>query len=290
MRAFALSVTKYLVPLFGVVFMPVTQTAWAAPYAGLSPHKAHYELEMISRKNGNPIVNVTGSLIFELKNDCEAWISTHQLDITYHYAESPPIHLASELVTYEPFDGTSLDYNARRFRDDELVEEVRGHADMNPKTLSGKATYSLPEEKTYDLVNTSLPMQHTIKLRDAMKSGKRIYSQVVFDGSEGNGPLEINAVIGKKVNPRRYFTNHDDLEWSLLDNVAHHIRLAFFPDDSQLESPEYEMTALLHENGIISDLIVDYPDLSIHQIMTNLETVEDVACTKKRSRNPLKNK
>jgi len=49
--------------------------------------------------------------------------------------------------------------------------------------------------------------------------------------------------------------------------------MAFFNMQKKESEPLYEMTAILHQNGVISDVIIEYPTFTIHQQLTAIEAL-----------------
>lgn len=259
----------------GAVFaVPAT----AAPQGGLAPHKALYHIKMVAKSSGSPILNIGGDMFFELKSGCDAWTTDHRFNLNYEYADSPPMKITSDFTTYEPFAGGALDFNSRRLRDGEPFEETRGRAEIEAGK-TGSAVYTLPEELRYNLpAGTLYPMAHTAKLVEQVKSGKKFYAATVFDGSDDQGPAEISTFLGKPGTPPAELLGLKEIDQTLLKSPAHNVRMAFFPLSSGEGGAEYEMSALFHENGIISDMTVEYKEFSVHQTLRALQALEPEGC------------
>ncbi|MCB9973350.1 MAG: DUF1849 family protein [Rhodospirillales bacterium] len=245
------------------------------------PHKALYEITMVSAASGSQVVNISGNMFFEWKPTCDAWTTDHRFNLTYEYADSPAMQITSDFSTWESRDGKSFDFSSRRSRDGELYEELRGHVDRL-EDGSGKAVYSLPENLSFDLPKGFvLPMQHTLDILSVIdKSNSPFVNRVLFDGSDTEGPIEVNAFIGKSVNAMARLPVNAELDVSLLNAPARDIRMAFFPLlDQETESSDYEMNAVFHDNGVISDMMIDYHEFSIHQKLIALEKTKiDLNC------------
>jgi hypothetical protein len=65
---------------------------------------------------------------------------------------------------------------------------------------------------------------------------------------------------------------------NLLTGLSWPIRMAFFREEQQESIADYEMSLILHENGIISDMIIDYPDFSMQQKLVSLDEVPAETC------------
>lgn len=261
----------------GVLALPAAAQA-AAPHGGLAPHKAIYNIKMTAKSSGSPILNISGEMFFELKTGCDAWTTDHRFNLMYEYADSPQMKITSDFTTYEPFAGAALDYNSRRSRNGELFEEFRGRADIKAGE-AGIAAYSLPDDLRYRLPDGTLfPMGHTAKLVESVKSGKTFFSATVFDGSDDQGPAEINAFIGKPVTAPAALKTQKNIDQGLIGAPARALRMAFFPLSASESNADYEMSAIFHDNGVISDMTVEYKDFTVHQSLKALQKLDVEAC------------
>ncbi|MCF8496028.1 MAG: cell envelope integrity EipB family protein [Alphaproteobacteria bacterium] len=250
--------------------------------AHLAPHKALYEVTLVSTRSGSQVINVAGKMLYEWQPDCEGWLSNHRFDLVYEYADTPAMKVQSDFSTYETFDGRTMDFASTRKNDNALFQELRGHAQIgrNPDKKGGEAVYTLPGDLSFDLPEGGLfPMSHTLGVLDRIKQGHAVYSAVVFDGSDENGPVEINTVIGQPVDALKILGPHlpPEVDTSLLKTPARRLRLAFFPLEDTADTPDYEMGIIFHNNGIISDMLIDYEGFSITQKLIALESL-DTAC------------
>jgi hypothetical protein len=265
----------------GLVFMSFPSFANASGKAGLTPHKALYDIKMVARHSGATVLNISGQMFYEWEQDCEAWISNHKFNLYYEYADSPAMHITSDFSTYENFDGKNFEFTSRRERNGELYQEIRGNAELDDKG-KGLAHYKSPESITYTLrKNTQFPMAHTISVLKAIKEGKKFYNATIFDGSDEDGPVEINTFIGEDINALANIKPSSNLDTTLLNLPAKSVRMAFFPLKDNASESEYEMTITLLENGIISDMLVEYKEFSVSQKLIAVEAINLDECSNK---------
>lgn len=261
---------------------------------GLVAHKALYDVKLVSTKAGSQMVNISGKMFYEWKPSCEGWITNHRFSLDYEYADAPQINISSDFSTFESFDGKSLNFSSRRRRDGEVYEELRGNALLESKGGPGKATYTLPENLAFDLdANTSFPTQHTLKLLDAAKSGKKFYNVRIFDGSDDDGPVDINSFIGAKTAASAGLLSQkapaqkdspikpvsvNTIDKNLAETPGWKVRMAFFPASDVGSSSDYELSMLFHENGVIDDMVIEYGDFTVSQKLIALEKVPAETC------------
>ena len=239
-----------------------------------APHKALYEIRLVSTKSGSQVMNIAGQMLYEWKPLCEAWSSNHRFNIRYEYADTPPLNMTSDFSTYESFDGTSLSFTSQRKRDGEMFEELRGQANIE-NNQEGEAVFTIPEDLVHQLpVGTRFPVGHTMDVAQKIKEGKTFYNSVIYDGSDEKGAIEVNAFIGKEVNALSRIQESADLDISLINTPARLVRLAFFPISENEESSDYEMDLVFHNNGVISDMLIDYDDFSVSQRLIAIEKID----------------
>lgn len=272
---------KYIVfSLFCLAFsltgFPAHAVLDRAQKAGFAPHKALYKVSMETRKNGGQVANVAGQMFYEWKTSCDAWISNHRYDVLYEYADAPSMRIKSDFSTYEAFDGESLSFTSQKKRGGNIFEELRGNAKI--KNDKSEAVYSMPPDLVFELPKGSLfPMAHTLDVIEKIKQGKKFYKATIFDGSDKDGPVDINTFIGKPFDTAGMSETLEDADKALLETKAWKLRLAFFPVLDSQSTADYEMDLVFHENGVISDMTIEYEDFSIRQKLVAIEPMED-AC------------
>lgn len=245
---------------------------------GFQPHKALYEIRMSGVRSGSQILNISGQMFYEWQPVCNAWISNHRFNILYEYADSAPTRITSNFSTYEPFDGSALNFTSQRKRDGEIFEEIRGSANVAPGML-GKASFNMPADLEFDLPEGTLfPLSHSLAVAQKIKDGEKFYNATIFDGSDEDGPVSVNAFIGKLAEVPQREEDHAALDQSLLASPAHRVRLAFFPLNNDAAESDYEMSLVYHENSLISDMLIEYDDFSVSQKLIAVEPMAQ-GCT-----------
>ncbi len=259
--------------------------------AGFVPHRAIYEVRLVKTQSGSQVLNIRGQMLYEWQPVCDAWISNHHFNILYEYVDSAPMKIVSDFSTYETFDGRNFSFLSQRKRDGELFEEIRGQAEIPPgkEGNAGKATYALPSPTDFALPsNTLFPMGHALGLLHSIRAGKTFYNTVSFEGSDMEGPVEVNSFIGKMVDPYAGVEKSPAIDPTLISSPARRIRMAFFPlhpaSDDSGEGPrkggddgtsEYESSIVFHENGVMSEITLEYDDFTLTQKLLALEPLGD---------------
>lgn len=263
-----------------LVMLPCAPTFAASGVvaSGIVPHRAVYDIDLVATHSGSQVLNISGQMSYELKSTCGGWTTDHHFKLFYEYADSPGMRIISDFTTFEAHDGDELQFTSRRQRNGDMYQEIRGFAEMKPDK-PGRALYSAPAGTKYDLAaGTLFPVAHTAALATQARAGKRFFNAQVFDGSDEDGPIEINAFIGKEMAVPKSALSRKEVDADLLKSPARNVRMAVFPYKDQEEQSDYEMSMLFHENGIISDMTIDYDDFSVRQSLTALEKLPMDSC------------
>jgi len=263
--------------VFSQILTGAALAADPASDMGLVPHRALYEIDLAGTHSGAQIVNVDGQMFYEWQPACDGWNSNHRFNLFYEYADNPSVKIASDFSTFESFDGNSLNFTSQRKRDGVLFEEIRGHALKGPDTTgeAGDVMYKMPEGLVYDLPAGSLfPMGHTMGMIEHLRANKAFYTATVFDGSDDGGPVQVNSFIGKRQSVPPEILALPTVDEDLLRDAGYRAQLAFFPLSSPSSKPDYEMTLTFHENGIISEMLIQYDDFSVRQTLKALERLD----------------
>ncbi len=238
----------------------------------LQPHKALYDINLVATRSGSQIVNIKGQMFYEWKQTCEGYITDHRFKLKYEYTDSPATQITSDFSTYERLDGSEFNFSSRRKRNQDIYEEYRGIAALDDQNI--QATYTIPEEESFEFsADSYFPMGHTVEMLRQAMMGNKFFNAVVFDGSDDEGPIEINTFIGEAVNPMALIEPSKKLDMELLNNKAWKVQMAVFPIFDKAETSDYEMKMVFHENGVISDMFIDYDDFSVTQKLVALEAI-----------------
>ncbi len=248
----------------------------------LLSHKALYNVSLVRSKSGSQIIDIKGQMFYQSHKGCDGYVTDHRFTLTYDYADSDPLRVTSDFSTVETLDGRHFDFSSRRRRNGELYQELRGTADQTAQ--GGTVTYSEPNDLNFDLSpQTLFPATHTKALIEAAKSGKRFITSTIFDGSDDQGPVDVTAIISPYRNlvalPVAIKGHPSSIDTTILRSPAWKMRLAFFPKNSKTETSDYELTMILHENGVISNMSIDYSDFTVDQQIVALEPLSPDPCT-----------
>ena len=164
----------------------------------LAPHRATYEMKLALARPNSGIVEVKGNMVLETADSCDAWNVKQRIKLTFLRNDGEEFETDSNFTSYESKDGLALRFSVRNAQNDEVDEELRGQADLEGIGGKGRASFTLPEPRSFDLpAGTLFPTNHLALVIKHAKLGDKSVSYKVFDGARLDGAFQVNAVIGK---------------------------------------------------------------------------------------------
>jgi len=254
-------------------------------------HKAIYDFRMLGiSSGGGGLSDIRGSMFYEQADACDGWTTDHRFTSEYFYPERPALLNVSQYTAWEAKDRSLFQFNSERQEDGNPGEQLRGAVEPAADGTA-KAVFSRPPELSFDLpAGYYLPVQHTREIIARARKGEKIFHAVLFDGTDAEGPVEVNAIITKAATPEELAAIGKTadgkvdprIDAALASAPAWHVRMAVFPlypkEGQDGSTPSYEMDMLLHDNGVVSDAVVDYQQFKLAQKLTALEALPPANC------------
>lgn len=245
----------------------------------LVPHRATYEMKLSVARPNSGIVEVSGRMVLETADSCEGWEIKQRIKLTFLRNDGEEFETDSNFTSYESKDGLELRFSVRNAQNEEVHEELRGRAELDGLGGKGRATFSLPESRSFELpAGTLFPTTHLARVIKHAREGDKSVSYKVFDGARLDGAFNVNAVIGKPPrNPPGAPPMRGDLGL-LRGQPAWGVRFAFFASDDLGAQPEYELALDLLANGIARSMLLDYGDFAVDARLIQLQALPRPKC------------
>lgn len=240
----------------------------------LLSHRAVYGLSQHIGSASTDITAVKGRLEITFEVACDGWRIEQYIGFRLYHAEGAGLEHVARLSGWESTDGIDYWFNTLSYQDRELLEEISGVARLDKPGGSGLTRFAKPAKETKPLpAGTIFPARHLAELIAAARSGKQHLTRTVFDGSTLDSPYEITAFIGKERAP-----GGEDSPEFVAEQRSWSFRLAYFKTAAVQPSPEFELSAILYENGVAGDMIYDYGDFAIDVKLRELEPLQAQSC------------
>jgi hypothetical protein len=244
----------------------------------LVPHRATYDMKLAVARPNSGIIEVNGRMVLEMVDSCEAWEVKQRIKLKFLRNDGEEFDTDSSFTSYETKDGLQLRFSVRNIQDQEVEEELRGHADLDATGAKGRASFSLPEARSFELpAGTLFPTTHLALIIRHARDGDKSVSYSVFDGARLDGAFTVNAVIGKP--PRGASPPVRGDVGLLRGQQAWGVRLAFFAaGDQGMANPEYELALDLLANGIARSMLLDYGDFAVDARLVQIQALPRPRC------------
>lgn len=239
--------------------------ASAAPK--LQPHLGVYELRLIESRDDVGIEAVRGRLVIEITDSCDGYAQTQRMLLRILYTRGDEIISDSNQTTWESRDGMIIRFNSKNEINGTVSEIFSGRAQLEGKGLAGVIKFVKPDDPDLPLAaGTIFPTEHFFDLIDAGQAGESVLRRRLYDGS---GPRGIYDTIARltPIASGGDAESHDLLR----DVVSWQVRLAYFMPDDRTGVPEYEIGFRLFENGVATDLLLDYGEFSLVGTLARLD-------------------
>jgi hypothetical protein len=256
------------------------QTAQAlAPEVVLAPHRATYEMKLSVARPNSGIVEVNGNMVLETVESCEGWAVKQRIKLTFLRNDGEEFETDSNFTSYESKDGLELRFSVRNAQNDEVEEELRGQADLEGIGGKGRASFTLPEARSFELpAGTLFPTSHLALIIKHARAGDKSVSYKVFDGARLDGAFQVNAVIGKPPRPAAGTPAVRGDTAMLRGQAAWGVRFAFFANGDQGAQPEYELALDLLANGVARSMLLDYGDFAVGARLLQIQALPRPKC------------
>lgn len=265
--------------LAAVLLFMSTAEANPLPAAGPIPllsHRAEYQMELARSSQGASLATLSGRMVMEWASSCDGY-TTNQRLVTRSTDELGQDTLNDFVASsWESGNGRTMRFAARQKLNQDTVGEYVGHAELGENGAEGRAAFTKPDTQNVALPEgTVFPTAEIKHILAAARAGKRQASDIVFDGSGETALYRADAYIVPAARDRRPAPAAAKVLGGLRSWM---VEVSYFPYGSTEEAPEYELSFRLFENGVSTDLLLDYGDMAIKGRLIGLRPLAGAGC------------
>lgn len=254
---------------------------------GLIPHKARYNLQMVHNNAPTKVSDIQGVMTYNFVKTCQSWLTDQTLNLEMVQTDGIPMRSVNHFFSDERFDGTEYHYSSDNVINKQPVDRGVGKVFADNKKKAYYAYHQGMEGKLEKIVfpKVTFPVHHLTEILYQAKKGTPIYHATVFDGSFADEPVSINAITSSHRN-----TVDDTLKAVFADYKQYlspsnwSISYAYFKNDTAPQDeetspdPDYESEVKMMENGIITELTIQYPDFILKGNLVGFEPLDKPKC------------
>jgi len=254
-----------------------------APKVVLVPHRAIYELSLLSSRGVNGVDEARGRLVFEITGTaCEGYATNFRQVTQLSGTESGGDRSFDVRSTsFESGDGTALNFTNDSTRGD-TTEHTEGRAKAGPNGI--EISIQKPEEAQLSApADTLFPNAHIKRLIEEGYAGDKLFSTKIFDGSDtGRKVYDTLAVIGAPLPGDAGAESEPASKAAQLQgHPSWPVTLSYFePGGGGERQPAYVMSFVLYDNGVSRALKLNYGDFALKGDLKSIEFLSSSACDK----------
>ncbi len=249
------------------------------------PHRAVYDISFDHATPGSGVADMTGRMVYEMTGTSCGEYAQNMRFVT-RLTNQDGVAQVNDLRTssFEEIATHKLRFSSSQYENQKLAEASQGSAAPGNGSSFVEVKLTKPAKKTVKLPSDIyFPIQHSIALVKAARSGQSLFTANLYDGSDrGEKFYETSAVIGPRAAPGSIkmpsgLANADQLEGISSWPVA----IGYFePGPTKVDVlPTYELSFRFYENGVSSRLYIDYGDFAIRGELKELTFLEEGKCT-----------
>lgn len=253
--------------------------ALAAPlpaFAGVPmiAHRAVYDLTLDMDNSSDKVADAEGRMVYDFAGSaCEGF--TTRLRFVTRVSDDDGNSRLTDVATttFEDKDGKTFDFSTKSFVDGTLSEDTSGTA----KRVNDKVEVKVakPASRRFEIARSfQFPNQHLQTIIEAALRGEHFMQIDLFDGSnKGEKAYETSVVIGRLGSGEDEFGDAVVAKSAGIDAARHWpVTVSYFNGPASGEqSPSYELSFILYENGITRRMRLDYGDFALTGKLVKLD-------------------
>jgi EipB-like len=251
--------------------------------AQLAPHRAFYTLEAARVDDGSGFSQINGKLAYELTgSECEGYAVSYRIANRYVQSEGQSNVTDTQLTSFESGDGLELDLRQKQFTNSNLENENTIKV-RKPKVGAagiGEMTGG-PGDKNFETDAKSIfPTEFQKFLVDAALRGETRYNAFVYEGSDADKSMKAISFIGAKKTADMLKDSASSESVKGLGKMPYWpVSVSYYAADATGDDPPiYQASFNMLENGISTDLLLDYGPYALAGKLSKLEMLKAEAC------------
>ena len=246
----------------------------------LAPHRAVYDLRLLKASGSSAPTAASGRIVYDFTGStCEGYTVAFRqyTELTPSEGEARPSDMRS--TTFESADHKTFRFRVEHLDGNRITSTVDGTA-----TRSGDGALSLamkqPAPMQADMDQDAVfPTDMMLQALKAAQAGQPILALKVFDGSDGGDKVyHTMSVISKPV--MEGLPDATKNVPAMKDMRRWNVRVSYFDVEKVDAPPVYMLSFQMWENGVSSDLVIDYGDFQLKGEMTSIDMLPGEPCRK----------
>lgn len=246
----------------------------------LQPHRIAYEISL-GKRSGSALTSASGLMALEFTgNRCDGFVTNFRQATMLADSDGQSRNLDFRVNLWEEGAGKRFRFTVKNDVNGQTTRDADGEA-QRVRDGSVSVAMKKPRGKKGDFDgNILFPSAMMIQLVEAALKGERRYEARLFDGSEGGEKVfETIASIGPRLEGDRNSRLEPALQVSSLEKVPRWpVSMSYFDGGPGDRVPVYTMKSVTFANGVVSDLVFEFPEFSLAAKAVRYEPLPEEAC------------
>lgn len=250
----------------------------AANAVTLAPHRAFYDLEVKRLDQGNNISSIRGKLAYEITGSrCDGYAVNYRIANRIMYNEGQAQLIDTQMTSWESGDGLEIDMTQKQFVDSKLNSESRIKVKKDRPDAAGKGQIITAVTKPFETAPSAVfPTLYQLRLIEAALKGNSRDEALVYEGSDDDKTIKAISFIGARKPVAGLPASGGEALGSL---AAWPVSISYYPLAGEGDDqPVYQATFMMLENGISTDLVLDYGSYALSGKLSKLEMLKPETC------------
>ncbi len=265
--------------LFSAVVV-VASSPGAHAAVALATYRAVHDFTLDPKSSDPSAGDMTGRMVTEFKgSDCAGYTTTTRFVTRGTDSDDQDQLIDTRNIAVETTDG-SFTFDNETYENGKQTEVVKGTATRSADTI--QVHLKEPARKTVSLPAAALfPTEQTTRTIDAALAGDRLINIETYDAiDDGETASPATVVIGPASNDPSDVGDEAPIADAGFATMTHWpITVSYFDSDTGGDqTPDYVMSGLLYENGILRRLRLDYGSFTLIGTLVQLDKLTPAKC------------
>lgn len=266
--------------IFPLALAGLTSTPGMA--VDFATYRAVYDLEPARIAQGAGSQPIDGKVAYEVSgSECAGFTIDSDYTTRYTDGDNGGIRTVNTLSnSFESNDNLELDVSQTQSVNKQVTDDTKITAKRPASGAEAKADQQGSKKQQFTLAGDVLfPTAHQKKLLAAAMTGQARDVSLVYDGSDGSKLFRVITFIGKKRAPGSYAPDMANPEAQPLASMASWpFQLGYYATDSDSETPDFQATFNMYENGVSTEMLFDYGSFSMRGKLSHFEPLQPKPC------------
>lgn len=265
--------------IFILAFGLLTHNAQAE--VALAPHRITYDLKLKEASDKKGISAATGRMVFEfLGSACEGFTSTARIVLNMKGQNGESIVNDQRTTSFETADENNFRFVTTAFINGQPKDSISGEAKRAGEGIALKLTKPAPHTANFAR-DVKFPNGFLKAIIEGAAKGEKFVAQDVYDGGDGGKILYNTSATIQNAQSQ---DGSDIVKAALEKKDAKalkkwRVQVGYFDSAKAGDPlPDYSFSAILYENGVTDQIIIDYGDIAFIGTTKSFEVLPVGVC------------